>query len=170
MGIVGGRKLNFLLNHDSRVIVFLLPLSLTLSSLITSPHHHSVSYADSISPLFSLFFVSLSLSPHRTIGLHQANDDRRHVWVTLPGNIKHQNWEREETIDWHAFEERIRNVISGPASGRGGEPGAKHFLILDGHIILNHKWVTQMPFPFFFFFPAAFAAVANVSSLRHQSS
>jgi hypothetical protein len=75
----------------------------------------------------------------------QASDDRRHEWVSLPGHRRHQNWERMETIDWPAFEERIRNVISGPVkdvrmeSAHHSPPAGKHFLILDGHIILNHK-------------------------------
>ena len=133
-------------NHDLRVIVFLLPLIL--------PHQHSVHFIRSLNFfILCLFFVSRS-----SLRRHQASDDRRHVWVPLPGERRHQNWELVETVDWQAFEERIRNVISGPAAmasaSAAAKPAAKHFLILDGHIILNHKWVTHMPFPFSFFPPA----------------
>ena len=73
------------------------------------------------------------------------------MWVNLSGNVTHQNWELIQTIDWNAFEERIRNLILGtndPHKSSNAQqspdpcdhqPEAKQFLILEGHVLLNHQ-------------------------------
>ena len=114
-----------------------------------------MTYVSLCVPLFHFsfcFFFSPLIPVGCIVALHQSPDDQRHVWVPLPGGRRHQNWERMETIEWTAFEQRIGDVMSGAGAGDGAAaveaaasaaaPAGKRFLILDGHIILNHKWVT----------------------------
>ncbi|CAG2117607.1 unnamed protein product, partial [Medioppia subpectinata] len=69
---------------------------------------------------------------------YRLDDDPNHEWLDVSPTIRHQNWESMASMDWKLFNKAIDLVLT-------KEP-PKHspILILEGHLILNNKQMSDL--------------------------
>lgn len=100
-------------------------------------------------------------------------DDPKHLWITLSNNIKHQDWERYESIDWLSLDktlmklddelknsEQIECIKNEQQSNELNQnldnleliKSKVKLVLIEGHAILCHKFPDFLDIDLIFFF------------------